>query len=200
VTVPALHINLDFCGQTLTRTTSSDTILALAIAMLLAHLFLHDYRLQVSLTSTASGAASLAAAIFASVVIASRLSSQLHVFSQVLISLQTTIHVCTSTISAGSHLPLAKLSDLLGTGVAQPGGVPHAAISAAFAAPTGLDCSRCGVQLGVLRPAVIVAKHPAWVHYRNSFRDFPVSLLARGHATALCKCFRPVGCCRCDQH
>jgi phosphatidylinositol N-acetylglucosaminyltransferase subunit C len=52
--------------------------------MMLAHLFLHDYRLQVSLTNKATGAASLAAAIFASVVIASRLSSQLHVFSQVL--------------------------------------------------------------------------------------------------------------------
>lgn len=75
--MPSCHM------QTLTRTTSSDTILALAIHMLLAHLFLHDYRLRVSLTDRASGAVSLAAAIFASVVIASRLGSQLQVFSQV---------------------------------------------------------------------------------------------------------------------
>lgn len=70
-------------AQTLTRTTSSDTILALAIGMLLAHLFLHDYRLRVSLTDRVTGAVSLATAIFASVVIASRLGSQLQVFSQV---------------------------------------------------------------------------------------------------------------------
>ena len=89
--------------QTLTRTTSSDTILALAIAMLLAHLFLHDYRLQVSLTSTASGAASLAAAIFASVVIASRLSSQLHVFSQVPIKFATQ-HTCLHLHPAEQHV------------------------------------------------------------------------------------------------
>jgi Phosphatidylinositol N-acetylglucosaminyltransferase len=96
--------------QTLTRTTSSDTILALAIAMLLAHLFLHDYRLQVSLTSTASGAASLAAAIFASVVIASRLSSQLHVFSQVPIYIQASfVPTPPFTVVALCLHPVAKL-------------------------------------------------------------------------------------------
>lgn len=71
------------CAQTLTRTTSSDTIVSLAVHMLLAHLFLHDYSLRLSLTDRAAGAVSLAAAIFASVVIASRLANHLQVFSQV---------------------------------------------------------------------------------------------------------------------
>ncbi len=71
------------CVQTLTRTTSSDTVVAVAIYMLLLHLFLHDYRLRLSLTDKAAGAISLAAAVFASVLIASRLDSHLQVFSQV---------------------------------------------------------------------------------------------------------------------
>lgn len=76
-------LGLAMCVQTLTRTTSSDTVVAVAIYMLLLHLFLHDYRLRLSLTDKAAGAISLAAAVFASVLIASRLDSHLQVFSQV---------------------------------------------------------------------------------------------------------------------
>jgi hypothetical protein len=167
--------------------------------MLLAHLFLHDYRLQVSLTNTATGAASLAAAIFASVVTASRLGSQLHVFSQVLIHLQ-----CDIVQACSCYAPLrpmsctAKPSAVHGAGVAQPGGVPDAAISAALTAATGLKRSRYCLQLSGLQPIGIIATRTARICRSSSFCNIPVSILAGGDAVAVCECLRPMGCRRRD--
>lgn len=80
--------------RTLTRTISSDSIWALTISLIIVHLFLHDYTgpsvkapgtlKNPSLTSNIS----LNASIVASVLIASRLSSRLHVFGIMFFSLQ----------------------------------------------------------------------------------------------------------------
>ncbi|KAF5749810.1 putative phosphatidylinositol N-acetylglucosaminyltransferase subunit C isoform X2 [Tripterygium wilfordii] len=80
--------------QTLTRSISSDSILAVTISLLILHLFLHDYsgstirapgaHKNPSLTSCIS----LNASIVASVFTASRLPTSLHVFAIMLFSLQ----------------------------------------------------------------------------------------------------------------
>ncbi|KAK9812775.1 hypothetical protein WJX72_003471 [[Myrmecia] bisecta] len=74
--------------QTLTLSISSDTIVALSCCLLAIHLFFHDYNFVHGVTDSLTGSLSLGAAVFASVLIASRLQSHLHVFVQVLFSLQ----------------------------------------------------------------------------------------------------------------
>ncbi|XP_042511265.1 phosphatidylinositol N-acetylglucosaminyltransferase subunit C [Macadamia integrifolia] len=80
--------------HTLTRSISSDSILALTASLLVVHLFLHDYsgstiRPPGALNNpTFTGNVSLNASIVASVLIASRLPSRLHVFAIMLFSLQ----------------------------------------------------------------------------------------------------------------
>lgn len=80
--------------QTLTRSISSDSILALTVSLLLLHLFFHDYfgstvRTIGALNSpTLTSSISLNASIVASVFIASRLPSTLLVFAIMHFSLQ----------------------------------------------------------------------------------------------------------------
>ncbi|KAL6228348.1 hypothetical protein ACLB2K_002298 [Fragaria x ananassa] len=80
--------------QTLTRSISSDSILALTVSLLLLHLFFHDYfgstvRTIGALNSpTLTSCISLNASIVASVFIASRLPSTLLVFAIMHFSLQ----------------------------------------------------------------------------------------------------------------
>ena len=61
----------------------SDSIVALACSLLIAHLYLHDYSFVDRVTDTLTGSMSLTAATFASVLVASRLKTQMQVFSQV---------------------------------------------------------------------------------------------------------------------
>ena len=65
----------------------SDSIVALACGLLVAHLYLHDYSCTDRMTDTLTGSMSLTAATFASVLVASRLNTQIKVFSQVTDSL-----------------------------------------------------------------------------------------------------------------
>lgn len=80
--------------RTLTRTISSDSIWALTISLIIVHLFLHDYTgPSVKAPGTLKNPSlisniSLNASIVASVLIASRLSSRLHVFGIMFFSLQ----------------------------------------------------------------------------------------------------------------
>lgn len=80
--------------RTLTRTISSDSIWALTISLVIVHLFLHDYTgPSVKAPGTLKNPSlisniSLNASIVASVLIASRLSSRLHVFGIMFFSLQ----------------------------------------------------------------------------------------------------------------
>ncbi|KAJ6801562.1 phosphatidylinositol N-acetylglucosaminyltransferase subunit C isoform X2 [Iris pallida] len=80
--------------HTLTRSISSDSIWALSVSLLIVHLFLHDYsgctiRPHGSLTNPSLVSnISLNASIVASLLVASRLSSRLHVFALMLFSLQ----------------------------------------------------------------------------------------------------------------
>lgn len=74
--------------QTLTRSVSSDSIVALVCGLLVMHLYLHDYSFMDQLTDTLTGSMSLTAATFASVLVASQLKTQLQVFAQVLFSLE----------------------------------------------------------------------------------------------------------------
>ena len=69
--------------QTLTRSISSDTIVATTAYMLLLHLYLHDYNFVNSVTDSLTGSVSLGAAVFASVLLASRMRSQMQAFVQV---------------------------------------------------------------------------------------------------------------------
>lgn len=62
----------------------SDSIVALACGLLVTHLYLHDYSFVNRVTDTLTGSMSLTAATCASVLIASRLRTQMQVFSQVL--------------------------------------------------------------------------------------------------------------------
>ncbi|CAD5165757.1 phosphatidylinositol N-acetylglucosaminyltransferase subunit C-like [Musa acuminata AAA Group] len=97
-----LNISFFICGlyilapiyHTLTRSMSSDSIVALTVSLLIIHLFLHDYS---GSTIRPPGALknpnlasniSLNASIVASVLVASRLPSRLHVFAIMLFSLQ----------------------------------------------------------------------------------------------------------------
>ena len=68
--------------QTLTRTISTDTIVATTAYLLLLHLYLHDYNFVNNVTDKLTGSVSLGAAVFASVLLASRLRSQEQVFTQ----------------------------------------------------------------------------------------------------------------------
>lgn len=61
----------------------SDSTVALACGLLVAHLYLHDYPFVDRMTDTLTGSVSLTAATFASVLVASRLKTQIEVFSQV---------------------------------------------------------------------------------------------------------------------
>ncbi|XP_039126789.1 phosphatidylinositol N-acetylglucosaminyltransferase subunit C [Dioscorea cayenensis subsp. rotundata] len=80
--------------HTLTRSISSDSIVALTISLLILHLFLHDYSgytirpLGCAKNPNLASNISLNASIVASVLVASRLPSRLHVFAIVLFSLQ----------------------------------------------------------------------------------------------------------------
>lgn len=67
--------------KTLTKDTSSDSIWALTVCLFLANLLFHDYGSSNRTNITFPGSFSLNAAIFASVLLASRLSSNMHVFS-----------------------------------------------------------------------------------------------------------------------
>lgn len=69
-------------AQTLTRSISSDTIVASTAYLLLLHLYLHDYNFVNSVTDTLTGSLSLGAAVFASVLLASRMRSQVQAFAQ----------------------------------------------------------------------------------------------------------------------
>lgn len=69
--------------RTLTRSISSDSIWALTASLLTLHVFLHDYSSTVSRSNI-----SLNSSIVASVLIASRVSSRLHVFAIMLFSLE----------------------------------------------------------------------------------------------------------------
>ena len=69
--------------QTLTRTISTDTIVATTAYLLLIHLYLHDYNFVNNVTDKLTGSVSLGASVFASVLLASRLRSQAQVFAQV---------------------------------------------------------------------------------------------------------------------
>lgn len=69
--------------QTLTRSVSSDSIVATAGYLLLLHLYLHDYNFVNSVTDTLTGSISLGSATFASILLASRMPSQMQVFAQV---------------------------------------------------------------------------------------------------------------------
>ena len=70
-------------SQTLTRTISTDTIVATTAYLLLIHLYLHDYNFVNNVTDKLTGSVSLGASVFASVLLASRLRSQAQVFAQV---------------------------------------------------------------------------------------------------------------------
>lgn len=80
--------------HTLTRSISSDSILALTAMLIILHLFLHDYTGCTmkapgsSKNPTLSSNISLNTSIIASVLIASRLPSRQHVFAVMLFSLQ----------------------------------------------------------------------------------------------------------------
>ncbi|KAF5843860.1 phosphatidylinositol N-acetylglucosaminyltransferase subunit C [Dunaliella salina] len=74
--------------KTLAATVSADSIVALTSVLLLAHLFLHDYSFVNSMTDCLTGTLALGAAILAAVLISSLMVSELHVFAQVLLSLE----------------------------------------------------------------------------------------------------------------
>ena len=85
-TVCSADPDVDHLGpamQTLTRTISTDTIVATTAYLLLIHLYLHDYNFVNNVTDKLTGSMSLGAAVFASVLLASRLRSQAQVFAQV---------------------------------------------------------------------------------------------------------------------
>jgi len=74
--------------QSLSLTTSSDTVVASAAALLLVHLALHDYNFANSITERDTGAAALAAAVFAAVLLASRLADELQAFAYLLSAME----------------------------------------------------------------------------------------------------------------
>jgi len=74
--------------QSLSLTTSSDTVVASAAALLLLHLALHDYNFANSITERDTGAAALAAAVFAAVLLASRLADELQAFAYLLSAME----------------------------------------------------------------------------------------------------------------
>jgi len=74
--------------QSLSLTTSSDTVVASSAGLLLAHLFLHDYNFANSITERDSGAAALAAAVFAAVLLASRLEDEFQAFAYILAAME----------------------------------------------------------------------------------------------------------------
>jgi phosphatidylinositol glycan class C protein len=77
---PTLH--------TLTESTSSVTIWALTVCLLIANLLFHDYSSSDTMTIKYPSSLSLSAAIFASVLLASRLSTRLHVFALITLALE----------------------------------------------------------------------------------------------------------------
>jgi phosphatidylinositol glycan class C protein len=75
--------------KTLTSAYSTDTIIALTFVLCSLHLLLHDYSyVSASRLTIFQGSFSLNAAILASILLASRLSSNFHVFSFVLFSFE----------------------------------------------------------------------------------------------------------------
>ncbi|KAJ6836998.1 phosphatidylinositol N-acetylglucosaminyltransferase subunit C isoform X2 [Iris pallida] len=102
--------------HTLTRSISSDSIWALSISLLIVHLFLHDYSSCTirpppgSLTNPSLVSnISLNASIVASLLVASRLSSRLHIFALMLFSLQIflfapSVAFCIKKFSLRLHL------------------------------------------------------------------------------------------------
>lgn len=76
--------------RTLTSAYSLDSIQALTFVFLSIHLISHDYSFvnAAKVTSNFSGTVSLNASIFSSVLLASRLSSSLHVFALILFSFE----------------------------------------------------------------------------------------------------------------
>ncbi|GAX85173.1 hypothetical protein CEUSTIGMA_g12591.t1, partial [Chlamydomonas eustigma] len=74
--------------HSLARTVSEDSVIALTALLLLIHVFLHDYNFVNNVTDTLSGAVSLSTALYAAVLVASLMPTELHVFTQVLFSLE----------------------------------------------------------------------------------------------------------------
>lgn len=101
--------------QTLTRTISSDTIVATTAYATAAHLALHDYNFAASVTDKLSGSLSLAAGIFSSVLLASRLATAIQVFSQVLVSMQAYLLMPYLQRSLAASSPAASASVAVAT-------------------------------------------------------------------------------------
>ena len=74
--------------KTLTSDTSDDTIWALTVCLFLMNLLLHDYGSSNTTNIRYPGSLSTNAAIFASVLLASRLTSNLHVFGLILFAIE----------------------------------------------------------------------------------------------------------------
>lgn len=72
---------------TLSKTISTDTIVALSTLLLLLHLLLHDYGFVNDETARLRGVASMGSAVFAAVLLASRLQTDMRVFSHLTHSL-----------------------------------------------------------------------------------------------------------------
>lgn len=72
---------------TLSKTISTDTIVAVSTLLLLLHLLLHDYGFVNDQAGRLQGVASMGAAVFASVLLASRLQTDMRVFSHLTHSL-----------------------------------------------------------------------------------------------------------------
>ncbi|KAG2484621.1 hypothetical protein HYH03_016575 [Edaphochlamys debaryana] len=74
--------------HSLTATVSTDSALALAVALSCAHLFLADYSFVNDVTDRLTGALSLAAGVLAAVLVAGRMRTEAEVFAHVLLSLE----------------------------------------------------------------------------------------------------------------
>lgn len=72
---------------TLSKTISTDTIVAVSTLLLLLHLLLHDYHFVNDEAARLRGVASMGAAVFAAVLLASRLQTDMRVFSHLTHSL-----------------------------------------------------------------------------------------------------------------
>ncbi|MEW5299270.1 MAG: hypothetical protein WDW38_003365 [Sanguina aurantia] len=74
--------------HTLTRTVSTDSVLAMTAVLLLTHLSLHDYNFLNVVTEQLTGTLSLGAAVFSAVLVASRMHTEVDVFVQVLFAFE----------------------------------------------------------------------------------------------------------------
>ncbi|KAG5439236.1 hypothetical protein PCANB_001535 [Pneumocystis canis] len=74
--------------ESLTKSTTSDSIWALTFCLFLANIFFHDYSTDKWANKKFPGSLSTNAAVMASVVLASRLSSYIHVFSLIVFAVE----------------------------------------------------------------------------------------------------------------